>query len=233
MLAEWLPWKEEFLDEILHLESLGGRPLQCVACQQPATFRCEDCFGLDLLCQACLLGSHARHPFHRIKVCDGVVAAFSFFISSHGQKWNGQYFGRESLAALGLFLQLGHATGERCPHPSRHHQLSVFDVTGVHQVLIRYCLCAPETPGFRCIQLLRSMLFPAMMIKPHTVFTFRLLDYFHQLQSRNKTNLYDFYNTIIYLNDNAGLSPVVVSVLHAYLLPPSPPPCSSLPSATI
>jgi hypothetical protein len=54
--------------------------------------------------------------------------------------------------------------------------------------------------------------FPATLVRPHTAFSFRLLSFFHQLQSQNKTNLYDFYNTIIRLSNSAGLSPEVVSV---------------------
>ena len=117
----------------------------------------------------------------------------------------------ESLAALGLVLQLGHAVGEKCPHPSRHHQLTIFDLNGVHQVIIRYCVCSPEDPAYRRRQLLRMMWFPATLVQPHTVFTFHLLDFFHQLQSHNKTNLYNFYNTIVRLSNNAGLSPEIVS----------------------
>jgi hypothetical protein len=42
------------------------------------------------------------------------------------------------------------------------------------------------------------------------MFSFRLLDFFHQLQTQNKTNLYDFYNAIVRLSDSAGLSPEIV-----------------------
>ena len=130
------------------------------------------------------------------------------------QQWNGDYFRKESLATLGLTLQLGHTIGERCPHPSSCHQFTIFDLTGVHQAVIRYCTCAPGDGGYRRRQLLRSRLFPATFVHPQTVFSFRLLDCFHQLQSINKTNLYDFYNTIVRLSDNAGLSPPITSTPH-------------------
>lgn len=108
-------------------------------------------------------------------------------------------------------MQLGHPIGKTCPHRSRPYQFTVFDLTGVHQVVVRYCECIPDTTSRRR-QLLKARWFPATLIRPHTVFAFRLLDFFHQLQSHNKTNLYDFYNTITHLSNNAGLSPEVVSV---------------------
>ena len=111
-------------------------------------------------------------------------------------------------------MQLGHRTGQTCPYPSRRYQLTVFDLSGVHQVVIRYCVCTPEDPHYRRRQLLRRRWFPATLVRPHTVFTFKILDFFHQLQSHNKTNLFDFYNTIVHLSNNAGLSPEIVSFIE-------------------
>ena len=108
-------------------------------------------------------------------------------------------------------VQLCHPPGEACLHRSRLYQLTVFHITGVHQFLIQYCQCALDSPSRRR-QLLREKYFPATLIRPHTVFTFALLNFFHKLQSQNKTNLYDFYNTIIHLCNGAGLSPEIVSI---------------------
>ena len=38
-LTEWIPWREEFLDEILRLEGLSGRPLVCACCQGPGSLQ--------------------------------------------------------------------------------------------------------------------------------------------------------------------------------------------------
>lgn len=122
-------------------------------------------------------------------------------------------------------MQLGHPVSKKCPNPSRPYQLTIFDLSGVHQVIVQYCVCTPEDPAYRRRQLLRKRWFPATLVRPHTVFTFKLLNFFHELQSHNKTNLYDFYNTIVHLSNSAGLSPEVVSALQ-YLV--STPPFPSL-----
>ena len=106
--------------------------------------------------------------------------------------------------------QLGHIDGDSCPHPSKKHQLTVFDLTGVHQVIIRYCTCDPTNAAAYREQLLDEMWFPATLVRPSTVFTFNLLDFFHQLQAQTKTNIYDFYNFIVRLSDSAGLSTEIV-----------------------
>lgn len=215
-LTEWLPWREDFLDELLCLDGLDGRPLVCIVCQGPGNLRCTDCCGQDIFCEACLLISHRRLPLHRVEV--------RFYYYNHEplplttaplppQRWNGQYFSSNLLGALGLVVQLGrHALDTKCPHPSRRYQITIFDLTGVHQVVIQYCDCTPGDTAYRRRQLFKMKWFPATLARPHTAFSFRLLDFFHQLQSQNKTNLYDFYNTVVHLSDSAGLSPEVVSV---------------------
>ena len=212
------PWRDQFLQEILRLEGTGGRPLQCTVCSESAHLRCQDCFGLDLFCESCLLEAHVRQPFHRIEVR---LSPLSHYLpDAISQRWNGKFFQKDQLAALGLVLQLGHPVGKTCPLPSNRRQLTIFDITGVHQVIVRYCSCFPEDPTHRRHQLLQAAWFPATLVQPHTVFTFRLLDFFHQLQSQNKTNLYDFYNTIVRLCDSSGLSPEIVSFLrstHLYI----------------
>jgi hypothetical protein len=68
-LSEWVPLREEDLDELVRLDGLGGSPLACVHCQCPAQFRCDDCGVEDLICQPCLLTSHSNLPFHAVEVC--------------------------------------------------------------------------------------------------------------------------------------------------------------------
>ena len=68
-LAEWLPWREEYLDELLCSDGLDSRPLVCVACQRPGNTWCVDCCGQDIFCDTCLLVLHSWLPLHRVEVC--------------------------------------------------------------------------------------------------------------------------------------------------------------------
>jgi hypothetical protein len=45
------------------------------------------------------------------------------------------------------------------------------------------------------------------------VFTFRLLDFTQKLQTRAKTNLYDFHSTLVSFTRSAGLNSTVVCLL--------------------
>ena len=76
-----------------------------------------------------------------------------------------------------------------------------------------YCICGDPgaEPVSRRCQLLRARWFPATWTRPGTVFTFRLLDFLHKLQTRSKVNLYDFYLSLISLTNAAGRKPPVVS----------------------
>lgn len=89
----------------------------------------------------------------------------------------------------------------------------VFDLNGVHRIVIQFCHCSPD-PVSHDIQLLRSRWFPATVYRPSTSFSFQLLDFFHKLQDQNKCNSYDFYHTIMQRTDNAELDPEIVSVVH-------------------
>ncbi|KIK79138.1 hypothetical protein PAXRUDRAFT_162111, partial [Paxillus rubicundulus Ve08.2h10] len=86
-----------FLDELLHLEGRCGSLPHCAICKiQLACFQCDDCFGIDMCCSACMVSSHWQHPLHRMK------------------EWTGTYFECTTLKDLGLHIQLGHPVDERC-----------------------------------------------------------------------------------------------------------------------
>jgi hypothetical protein len=79
-------------------------------------------------------------------------------------------------------------------------------------IRITFCLCdySGEEPAARRCQLLRARWFPATCIRPSTAFSFRLLDFLHKLQTQSKINLYDFYTTLVFVNNSAGQKPPVV-----------------------
>ena len=123
------------------------------------------------------------------------------------------FFDHTSLFELGVFHQLGHNVEDPCHHPSIPVTLTLFDTSGIHTVRIQYCRCddskAAEHAARRC-QLLRVRWFPATWNRPRTVFTFRLLDFLHKVQTQSKVNLYDIYNSLALVNDSAGQMPRVV-----------------------
>lgn len=81
-LTAWLPYRNEYLDEMMQLE--GSRSLSLsLSCQNPkcstpssnesTVFRCNDCFQCLLMCRLCCLRQHAHLPFHRITVRCGFI----------------------------------------------------------------------------------------------------------------------------------------------------------------
>lgn len=76
-----IAWKDihrqTYLDKMLHWEGRGEFSLQnscpdCLTRKVPAPglaeHRCLECFMPDLVCAACCVKRHKRHPFHRIQV---------------------------------------------------------------------------------------------------------------------------------------------------------------------
>ena len=118
---------------------------------------------------------------------------------------------------LGAVFHLGHSHGSSCTIPSTTIPLTLFDITGVHTVDVTYCECDPNGPGIPPrVQLLRARWFPATWRRPNTAFSFRLLNFFHKLQSKCKINLYDFHATVASIFDNAGLEKPVVRTPPAH-----------------
>ena len=164
-----------------------------------------------MLCQSCIVTTHQSNVLHGIKVIY-IIPSFTFS-NQRFQKWTGKFFTPVSLFDLGAAYQLGHRIGESCGTPSRPVELTVFDVSGVTTVCVRYCYCAgSSTPIPPRVQLLCIRWFPATFRQPGTVFTFRLLDLLHKLQTRSKVNLYDVYTTLATINNPAGLKPAIVSM---------------------
>lgn len=74
-MADWVDnVRTEFLDELLWHEGLGSTtsPGLCYGCGiDLGVYRCLECMGGSLYCQACLLDNHAGLPLHRIEVSFG------------------------------------------------------------------------------------------------------------------------------------------------------------------
>jgi len=153
-----------------------------------------------------------RYEPHSAKSHDAIELTHSH------QRWNGQFFDKDTLQNLGLSYQVGHSDGT-CPCPlSGPKHFVVFDITGPHLVKFNYCNCG-EKPLSNWTQLLREGWFPATLSRPQTVFTFGCLEQFHELTLQGKTNLYDYYNTLLWQADNANIRLSIVSrTLFFFLL---------------
>ncbi|KIJ89697.1 hypothetical protein K443DRAFT_117632 [Laccaria amethystina LaAM-08-1] len=190
-LNEWLNFRATFLDEALRHDGLGdfiGHTM-CSSCGKvPGTIKCKDCqTGRMLKCTECVVASHRTLPLHLI------------------ERWNGEFFDKDTLQNLGHRYQLGHS-GAPCPCPQPGPKnFVVFDTSGPHFVTIDYCHCSDD-PLTNWTQLLREQWFPATLTCPQTVFTFDSLETFHELTLQGKMNLYDYYNTLIRRFDNANIA---------------------------
>ena len=82
----------------------------------------------------------------------------------------------------------------------------VMYTNGLHPVNVLFCQCDNlHQAGDLVQQLLQYELYPAMVTNPTTCFTFRLLDTFQLLTLQSKISAYDFYKSLDYMTDNAGL----------------------------
>ena len=127
--------------------------------------------------------------------------------------WNGRYFEATTLKDLGLVVQVGHPPGVKCRNPQPGpRDFMVMHTNGLHPVAVQFCDCDKlYEAGDALCQLLRYELYPATIVNPTTCFTFRLLDTFQILTLQSKIAAYDFYMSMDYLGDNAGLGTSHVS----------------------
>ena len=204
----WLPYRDQYLDEMLRADGFGDYTGDCCSkCESlDSLYRCQDCGAASLRCRSCVLADHKYLPLHRIQVFySSNIVHFAWLI--YCQTWTGVYFQRDTLSRIGLVVQLGHG-GAECPCPSVScSSLTVVDLSGIHEVSVRYCACMKSDNSTleHWRQLFRHGWFPGTTICPRTAFTFHLLDLFLELNWRAKTNLHDFYNTIENLTDKTGV----------------------------
>ncbi len=135
-------------------------------------------------------------------------------------------FTKSSLEALGMKIQIGHSGPGKCKNLSPvGRRVVVCDSTGIYTHRVRFCKCLDEhgsdTDEWR--QLMRLGWFPATMERPETVFTFRLLKTFQELNFQGKTNLHDYWKSIENITDNSGGQDVPVSPTPFNVPKPSNP----------
>ncbi|KAG1775873.1 hypothetical protein EV702DRAFT_972290, partial [Suillus placidus] len=153
-------------------------------------YRCRDCFGVEMLCHACILQWHAHNPLHRV------------------EEWRSTFFARVSLKLLGLRIQLGHNLGQKCynPEPAAGDDFIVVDVHGIHEIGLDFCGC--ETAQIHYKPLIRARLFPATATNPQSAATFALMEFFHLLTFESKVSAYEFYHSIARQTDNTSTTQI-------------------------
>jgi hypothetical protein len=178
-----LDFRKEIQEAILSLEVEPMVGESCSGCctkpARAAIYRCLECFSHKPLCSVCIVDCHFQQPLHQI------------------QKWTNGFFSKVSLYDIGHIMYLGHG-GERCPCNKGHpNTLVVVHTNGIHQRSIHYCKCRPFSRNEdKVLQLVRHQLFPPTVELPQTVFTFDVLDHFHQHSLSAKTSAYDYFNAL-------------------------------------
>jgi hypothetical protein len=135
-----------------------------------------------------------------------ITTTITLMLRWYRQLWTENlYFKKVSLKELGLRIQLGHGSSERCWNRGRvaGDDFVVLDVNGVYEVGVNFCDCEKSKPEF--IQLLRYGWFPASVDHPKTATTFTVLKFFQLLNFELKASAFKFYNALARLTDNTGL----------------------------
>ncbi|KAF7323380.1 CxC2 domain-containing protein [Mycena chlorophos] len=193
-LAAWAENdRDAFLDLLLWNDGRRGRGLSsaCTFCNTGRLphYRCRECHSQEPMCEVCCVAAHSEQPLHWI------------------ERWNGSYFSRTSLRALGLRVQLGHPPGEACsaPHPA-HSDFTVIHSNGIHSVAVDFCACHLCKDAHH-VQLLRTRWYPATSDQPRTCATFVALDAAHAMSLSSKATLFAFYEHLEWLTDGSGSKP--------------------------
>lgn len=135
------------------------------------------------------------------------------------QRWNGTFFEKTSLKALGLRVQLGHAFNDICMNPicSTNNDFIILHSNGIHEVGLDFCGCGKGNQ-LQTIQLLRERLFPATVTNPKTAATIEVLNLFSILSYESKMSAFQFYHLLSRLTDNTGVHTPKVSRSHSDFL---------------
>ncbi|KAJ7776669.1 hypothetical protein B0H14DRAFT_3508251 [Mycena olivaceomarginata] len=141
-------WVQNFRDEYLRVlitrEGTMGDVGLCSCGEAEATYRCNECHGMQMFCQACVVEAHKRRPLCRIEA------------------WNGRFFERREQRQLGLRVQLGHADNQPCPRAHRgREKFVVIAPNGFHHVAVDFCQCRLNSSTHRWEQLLLYGWFPS------------------------------------------------------------------------
>ncbi|EMD33434.1 hypothetical protein CERSUDRAFT_57023, partial [Gelatoporia subvermispora B] len=161
---------------------------RCERCENVAeqVYRCVDCFLGPMCCQTCLVSQHRHNSLHGVQV------------------WDRGFWHKESLANLGLTLNLGH-DGRKCPVAfDEPRRLTVVHSHGIHELRMRFCACLDDelegTPD--SLQLIANGMWPGTWDKPLTAFTIDVMKEFHLLSLQVQMSAQDFHRYLQRRTDN-------------------------------
>jgi hypothetical protein len=133
------------------------------------------------------------------------------------QEWKDLRFHRTTLRALGLILQLGHCVGRACSRAALGPaDFTVLHTNGLHHVRVLFCGCNHSL--LHWTQLLRSGLWPATVLEPHTAATFAVLRDYQHKKEHGQITAGDYYRALVSMTDARLITsiPVRVSAAHAH-----------------
>lgn len=184
--------RAHYLPYFIRHEAPSEPDPNCAKCDSAGTtYRCDDCFGDDMLCRECCNSRHSIHPFHTIKSwTPGPLAHFKR--STHLER---QYT-----------LHLGHG-GSKCPAyrltdpPTRF--MIIAHTNGLHALNVVFCSCRSEyNDDWR--QLLKHRIFPATDARPETAFTFQVLQHAQLCNLTAKMAIFDYTKTLTMLSGGSS-----------------------------
>ena len=197
---------------------------QCEDCGGEGGFiRCLSCSGEHAWCPSCAVKAHQYNPFHNL------------------QLWNGKFYESTTLQDQGYVMYLGHGghqcpclSQQSTPSPwsdlgamedvfvdgegekiyetqSGVSNLVVVHFTGIYSHHVSWCQC-PGAEKDRHLHLLKAkLLFPASITRPHSAFTFDVLDNFLIDALECKTSAMNFYQKLRCFTNNAFPDKIPVS----------------------
>jgi len=177
----------------IEYDNTVGSACSCGVVGQTRTCRCLDCFQSSVMCERCFVLRHQTLPFHWV------------------EQWNGDFFVRRDISALGHAIALGHH-GELCHNISKTTsplEFLIIHTNGIHKTKMLFCGCIGC--GNRIQQLLKAQLFPATTEQPTTAFTFSVLREFHLHTLESAMPAYDYMGALRRLTDNTFTADVPVS----------------------
>lgn len=175
-----------------------GDPCSCAIPDMLRVYHCNDCFHFTPCCAKCFIDRHQSQPFH------------------WAEKWNGTFFERKDISALGYIIPFHHSLDSTQCRQSQPFDFTMVDVTGIHKTRVSFCNCATQH-GTRFDFLLEAQVFPGTIVQPTTGFTFNVLKDFHLQTLSSKKTPYDYIRALRRRTNNAFLDDVPVSAAHLYL----------------